>query len=387
MRGLRSMVICGIAWTAAVCVFAQAPDLENMDLVLKAVPDGPVAEVNGTMIEAGDFKDLYVAQLRRFVQFNPGTPLTDEIRLRACFDALRMLFEREILLQGAAERKLAVSEQELDEAWQKRLSQIRKAATAPDLEEPTEQEVLDQFGATREEALDELREALLVEKMRKAIVDESSIEVTEEEVAQWYEANKSQTRRPDMCKLRQIYVRMPKGRQRTPEKKAEAKQRAENALKRVQSGESFESVVRDVSDGPGNVKETGGKLGAGPVPSLPEPIQKVVYALKPGEVSNVVETTAGFHVFLLVEFTPGLDLSLEESTPGIRKIIEGAKAVDAVRGYCASATDNEESIRTYIDLEKQLMVRPELAELFSRRAQPPAREPEPPAPDSPAEAP
>lgn len=387
MRGFRIMVVCGMLWMTAVCVVAQAPDLDNMDLVLKAVPDGPVAEVNGTMIGADDFKDLYVAQLRRFAQFNRGTPLTDEIRLRVCFDALRMLFERELLLQGAAKRALTVSEQELEEAWQKRLTRIREAATAGDEQGPTEQEVLDNFGATREEAFKELHEALLVEKMRKAIVDESSIEVIDEEIARWYEANKSQTRRPDMCRLRQIYVRTPRGRQRTPEKEAEAKQRAEDALKRVRSGESFESVVRDVSDGPGNAKEQGGDLGTGPVASLPEPVQKVVYGLKPGEVSDVIETTAGYHVFQLVEFTPGHNLSLEESTPGIRKIIEGAKAVEAVRTYCANTTNSEESIRTYIDLEKQLVVRPELAEMFSRRPQAPAQEPEPPAPDSPPEAP
>jgi len=258
MNVFRVTVVCGVVWIAPMCAVAQAPDLENMDLVLKAVPDGPVAEVNGAMIGADDFKDLYVAQLRRFAQLNRGTPLTDEIRLRVCFDSLRMLFERELLLQGARERGLTVTEEELESAWQERLGRIQEAATAGDDERPTEQDVLDQFRATREEALKELREALLVEKMREVIVDETGAEVTDEEVGEWYAANKSQTRRPDMCRLKQVYVRLPRGRRRTPEAKAEARERTENALKRIRSGESFESVVRDVSDGSGKVKEEGG---------------------------------------------------------------------------------------------------------------------------------
>ena len=69
--------------------------------------------------------------------------------------------------------------------------------------------MLELAGTTRPEALEELREALLVEEARKAIVEEAGVDVTDEEVAQWYEVHKDELRRPDICHLKQVFVRLP----------------------------------------------------------------------------------------------------------------------------------------------------------------------------------
>ena len=46
-------VVCGVP------AAGQAPDLDNMDLVLKSVPDGPVARVKGVSVSRGDFVRFY----------------------------------------------------------------------------------------------------------------------------------------------------------------------------------------------------------------------------------------------------------------------------------------------------------------------------------------
>lgn len=356
--------VLAVAVLAAACIAdAQAPDLERMDLVMKSIPDGPVARVGKTMIDGETFRQLYVTELRQFSQLNPGTPVSDEVRVFISFNALRLLLQREILLQAAIAGNLSVSQAELDEAWASELERLQRALQADDGTLPSEAEVFDRAGTTREETMEELRKALLVEKIRDRIVGESGVTVTETEIAEWYEKNKDKARRPDMCHLQQIFIQLPRGRNYTPAKHEEARRHAEEALKRVQSGESFESVVKAVSEHPESIRQKGGDIGLGPAESLPEPLREAVHTMKPGEISGVIETTAGFYIMKLIEFTPGQNLTLDDSTERIRQILTVQKSAEAVRAFCAQ---RESEIQVYLDLDKQIATRPDLVEFFTR---------------------
>ncbi|MBN2308919.1 MAG: peptidyl-prolyl cis-trans isomerase [Candidatus Hydrogenedentes bacterium] len=358
---------CGAILAVAVAgvAVAQAPDLEQLDLVLKAIPNGPVARINGAMVDGAEFRDLYIGELSRFAQMNPGTPVSDKVRIGVAFSSLRLLLQREILKQEAAARKLAITDEELAKGWENELAQLRKALAQGKEEEPTEAEVLELAGATREEAMEELREGLLIEKVRRLIVEERGVAVSDEEVADWYEANRERMRRPDMCHLKQVLIRMPKGRTATPDAVKQARQRAEDALQRIRSGESFDKVAREVTEHPQQIRDKGGDIGTGPVSALPEPLQKAVYSMEPGAVSDVIETTAGYFISLLVEFVPGEELTLEKGTPQIRTLLMAKKENQAVREFCGEATASESAIQIYLDLEKQLVARPDLIEELS----------------------
>jgi hypothetical protein len=82
--------------------------------------------------------------------------------------------------------------------------------------------------------------------------------------------------------------------------KAEAKARAEEALKRAKKGEDFAKVVAAYTDEPGGAQRGGdlSRFGRGRmVPAFEE----AAFALKPNEVSGVVETQFGFHVIKRTE--------------------------------------------------------------------------------------
>ncbi|MBN1337137.1 MAG: peptidylprolyl isomerase [Deltaproteobacteria bacterium] len=88
-------------------------------------------------------------------------------------------------------------------------------------------------------------------------------------------------------------------RTRATRTREEARERAREAQRRLDAGEPFESVVRELSDGP--MRERGGDLGWSTRGQFLPEFEDAAFRLAPGEVSGVVETTAGFHLIRRIE--------------------------------------------------------------------------------------
>lgn len=76
--------------------------------------------------------------------------------------------------------------------------------------------------------------------------------------------------------------------------------KAEEVLKRVRAGEDFAKLAQEFSGDDSN-KEQGGDLGWFPRGKMHPDFEKAAFALKPGEVSDVVQTSFGFHIIKLEE--------------------------------------------------------------------------------------
>jgi peptidyl-prolyl cis-trans isomerase NIMA-interacting 1 len=89
----------------------------------------------------------------------------------------------------------------------------------------------------------------------------------------------------------------PPGLERT---RAAALARAKEALLKIRSGESFDEVVKKYTDEPGGVERVG-DLGVFDRGTMVKPFANAAFALKVGEVSEIVETKFGFHIIKRTE--------------------------------------------------------------------------------------
>lgn len=110
-------------------------------------------------------------------------------------------------------------------------------------------------------------------------------------------------RQPKEIGARHILVMHTKSKSR-PERiqrtREEAKARAEECLRKLRGGASFEDLVKEYSDEPG-AAERSGDLGVFDRSQMVKGFADAAFALKVGEVSEVVETPFGFHVIKRTE--------------------------------------------------------------------------------------
>jgi peptidyl-prolyl cis-trans isomerase SurA len=124
--------------------------------------------------------------------------------------------------------------------------------------------------------------------------------VSEADVIDMYEKNRNTLpKRPAQVTFRQIVVSPSP----TPENKAKARAKIDSLLVEIQRGGNFEQVAKRESMDPSN-KETGGDLGWNRRGAMVPEFDRMMFALPPGIISPVVETTFGFHIMRVDKVQP-----------------------------------------------------------------------------------
>ncbi len=119
------------------------------------------------------------------------------------------------------------------------------------------------------------------------------ISVTDKDVEQYYEINKDKFSVPKQVHARHILIKAESS--ATDEEKKKAKARAEEILDQLKKGGDFAKLAGEYSEDPVS-KKKGGDLGYFAQGKMVKPFEDAAFALKPGEMSGVVETPFGYHI-------------------------------------------------------------------------------------------
>ncbi|MCC5977314.1 MAG: peptidylprolyl isomerase [Salinarimonas sp.] len=128
-----------------------------------------------------------------------------------------------------------------------------------------------------------LREKMLLEDYMQLEIDDA---VTDEAARELFETTTAGVEPEDEVRARHILV--------------EEEEEAIAVIARLEAGEEFADVAREVSQDPGSARN-GGDLGFFAAGRMVAPFSEAAFALEPGEVSDPVETQFGWHVIKVEE--------------------------------------------------------------------------------------
>ena len=239
------------------------------------------------------------SDFERYVSLTAGDNLgMSSIILSRLYDSF---IEEKILLQDIKNQDISLSDNEI----KRYISSLSRQLA--NKEENTKDEIVSKI----------LFEKLLINKFTSELTKD--INVIPEEIDDYYEKNKREFLKPEMIKASQILL--------------DAEDEAVSVLKKVKDApqELFGETARLISVGV--EAKNNGEMGIFELGQLPHKMEKIIFALKVGEVSQVMESSYGFHIFRLDDKYPAELLSKEDVASEIKVKIFDIKVRDFMGKY------------------------------------------------------
>ncbi|MCU0227050.1 MAG: peptidylprolyl isomerase [Bryobacterales bacterium] len=308
------------------------------DDLVDAIRSIPGLHRNGQFVGADEYRML--------LEQNGSTPAQFEADLRRELTRSR--------LSAMIARTVVVGEQEVDDVLKERNEKVAvqylylepKGLEAQITPTPEEIDVF-YSRAENKVRIPEQRDFDIIRFSMERALEASPIPMSE--IKAYYDANIDQYRLEEQARLRHILL-STEG--KTDEQKAEIRKQAEALLQQLKGGADFAKLAREKSTDQVSAKE-GGDLGWIFRGQTEPPFEAAAFALKPGSLSDVVETTYGFHIIQSEGFEP----------PRVRP-------VDTVRDEIAGQLSQQRALnlmqQTADRLRNQVQANPKNAETIAK---------------------
>jgi len=239
--------------------------------------DEVAARVDGSIISRESVRAV-VKALANAQETPPDAKRVEQITR----DALDSLIAFELLYQESQRRGLSVSDADIDAS----VKHVR--ARFPNDEAYAA--ALKQRGMTPEDMRRDTRKTLAVNRLLEQTAWKD-LQIKPEQIQQFYDQNREQFKHQAEIRASHILIRIPS--RASAEQKAKAKKEAEGLLAQLKGGADFAALAREHSQDPATAAK-GGDLGFFARDTMEATFEKAAFALKPGQLSGVVETPYGF---------------------------------------------------------------------------------------------
>jgi len=282
-----------------------------------------IARVNNRIITRGEYRRSEEELKKEAQQQDPVN--ADKLVADREKDVLRDLIDQQLLLDKGKDLDITA-----DTELVKRLDEMRKQMnleTMEDLEKAAQGQ-----GIVFEDYKQNLRNQIITQQVIGSEVGRKLV-ITKEEQQQYYETHKDEFSQPEQIRLSEILVsteNKPADGDEAAQLEA-AKAKASSLLEQIKGGASFEDVAKKESQGPSAAQ--GGDLGYFKRGVLAKELEDKTFAMKAGEVSDVVRTKQGFIILKVTEHQEAGVPPFDKVAPRIQDAIYMQKLQPALREY------------------------------------------------------
>ena len=250
-----------------------------------AVVDRVAAVVNDDVIVLSEVYDLGSDYIEQKTTAGGGTPAS---RRLAELEVVESLIQRRLISQEITRLGLDVTDLEMDRT-------IDDIASRNGMDRDTLRVEVEKTGIPWIEYKSELRENLRQMKFDEAVI-KPRIAVDEDELLDAYKRLVNAADRPMVADLGAIFLTVPSGADDAA--RAAIRAKAEATRARIDGGEDFAAVAKEVDQGPYGAQ--GGSMGTYKQGELVGTLDEVAFTLSTGETSRPIDTPQG--IFLLHAF-------------------------------------------------------------------------------------
>lgn len=277
------------------------------------VSDKPVARINGVALTDRDL-------LREMLEIFPyagqhnGFPKAQEASIRE--GALQMIIFEELVYQEARRRGLKNAPQQLHQAERDFKAQFHSSGEY-------QQYLKVEMGGSEQVAREKIDRSLLIEKVLKSDVEDKSA-VSLAEMRSYYDKNPAKFKVTESFVFQSISILPPAN--ATADQKKEALQRANEALKQAKVATSYQDfglLAEKISEDDFRVNM--GYHKSVERTKLPPQVASALAALKPGEVSGLIQIDQAYTIVRLNAHIPAGKLTFEQVKPALRADMQKAK--------------------------------------------------------------
>ncbi|MBI5816482.1 MAG: peptidyl-prolyl cis-trans isomerase [Nitrospinae bacterium] len=257
-----------------------------------------VAKVGNKTLSAAQY-DLEVRKYKSMLQLDKTGAMTAPQAEHLEKSVLNRMID-DLALEAEAEKEgVTISKDELEE-------EIR--ALVGEYDEASLKLSMERGKTTLEEWKTALEKNMRIKKLVSREVDQK-IKVSEDEIRQYFSENAREFRWPERVRVAQIML--------TDEiAAAEAK-------RLVTAGDDFALIAKKYSQSPD--AQTGGDLGYYAKGQLPPEFEHAVFGLKEGNISDVVRSTYGYHIFRVLKRETPRAMKMEEARGNMVEILTAKK--------------------------------------------------------------
>lgn len=309
---------------AGVCLMCAAA--VAADTVIEEI----IARINGAIITRSELIKSREQTIQEVQQkFGTGAAADEEQKKRDK-DILRDMIDQQLLVQKAQELGITGDTEVI-----KRLDEIRKSMNLDSME--ALQKAAEAQGISYEDFKQNLKNQIVTQQVIRREVG-SHVNIKPEEVKQFYDEHQKEFTRAETVQLSEILVstQPPSADKNDPplsdaQRVAAAQKKADEALAAIGKGESFDAVAKKYSEGPSAAQ--GGDLGEFKRGTMARELEDRTFAMKPGDVTDVIRTKQGFVILKVTEHLPAGVPPLKTVEPNIQEALYYEKLQPALREY------------------------------------------------------